>query len=217
MPQDWQFTILLLIAVLFLGWFAIGTHLNVRKGNQILKWIQSGLPLLGERTTIHWMGSSVMELKIAKAKSPFRNVETLAVFEPRDVPFLWGFTRWRGRRDLLIIRAQMEATPLFELEAFDPKGWTTSSTERDLKKKYWTQLNLGSASSLLAYYSGADGANAAKPLIDLAQRAGGSLVRLSLHRTIPNLEMHIRLPDLKSQTAQNLFQTARQLAQNSSH
>ena len=217
MPQDWQFTILLLIAVLFLGWFAVGTHLNVRKGNQILKWIQTGLPLLGERTTIPWMGSSVMELKIAKAKTPFRNVETLAVFEPRDVPVLWGLTRWRGRRDLLIIRAHMEAAPAFELEVFDPKGWTTSNTARDLKQKQWTPLNLGTSSMLQAYYSGAEGMTAAKPLIDLAQRAGGSLVRLSLHRTIPNLEMHLRLPDLNSQSAQNLFQNVRQIAQNSSH
>jgi len=215
MAQDWQFTVLLLAAILFLGWFALGTHLNVRKGNQVLAWLQSGLPLLGERTTMRWLGSSVMELKIAKAKSPFRNVETLAVFEPRDVPFLWGLSRWRGRRDILIIRAQMEATPAFELEAFDPKGWTTSSTERDLKKKNWAPLDLGSGSSVLAYYSGSDGANAAKPLIALAQRNGGSLIRLSLHRTIPNLELHIRLPDLKSQSAQNLFQNVKQIAQNS--
>lgn len=217
MPQDWQFTILLLAAIIFLGWFALGTHLNVRKGNQVLAWLQNGLPLLGERTTLRWLGSSVMELKIAKAKSPFRNVETLAVFEPRDVPFLWGLTRSRGRRDILIIRAQMEATPRFELEAFDPKGWTTSSTERDLKQKHWTPLDLGLASPLLAYYSGSDGTSSAKPLIALAQRNGSSLVRLSLHRTIPNLEMHIRLPDPKSQSAQDLFQNVRQIAQDSSH
>lgn len=216
MPQDWQFTLLLLIAILFLGWFAVGTHLNVRKGNQLLTWLQNGLPLLGERTTLRWMGSSVMELKIAKAKTPFRNVETLAVFEPRDVPFLWAFTRWRGRRDILIFRAQMEAAPRFELEVFDPKGWTTMGTERDVRKKDWKSIDLGSVSSLHAFYSGGDGGMDAKPLIDLATRAGGSLVRLSLHRSIPNLEMHVRLPDIKLQSAQNLFQKIKQIAQDSS-
>lgn len=216
MPQDWQFTLLLLIAILFLGWFAVGTHLNVRKGNQLLTWLQNGLPLLGERTTLRWMGSSVMELKIAKAKTPFRNVETLAVFEPRDVPFLWAFTRWRGRRDILIFRAQMEAAPRFELEVFDPKGWTTMGTERDVRKKDWKSIDLGSVSSLQAFFSGGDGGMEAKPLIDLATRAGGSLVRLSLHRSIPNLEIHVRLPDIKMQSAQNLFQKIKQIAQDSS-
>lgn len=214
-PDNITFTLLLLVAVVFLGSFAVGTHLNVRKGNQILSWLQSGLPVLGERTTMRWMGSSVMELKIAKAKTPFRNAETLAVFEPRDVPVLWAISRAQGRRDMLIFRAQMEATPRFELEAFDPKGWTTHNTERDVKKKHWTPLNLGSNSTVLAYYSGQDGATA-KPLIDLAQRAGGALVRLSLHRTVPNLEMHVRLPNLKSQSAESLFQAMKQIAQASS-
>jgi hypothetical protein len=215
-PDNIAFTLLLVAAAVFLGWFAVGTHLNVRKGNQVLSWIQTGLPLLGERTTMRWLGSSVVELKIAKARTPFRNVETLAVFEPRDVPILWAISRQQGRRDMLIFRAQMENTPAFELEVFDPKGWTTHDTERDLKKKNWTALNLGAGSPLLAYFSGSNAVNSAKPVIDLASQAGGSLVRLSLHRTIPNLEMHVRMPDLKSQSAQNLFQRIKQIAQDTS-
>ncbi len=215
MPESWEFTFLLLLAIVILGWFALGTGLNVRKGNAALRWLQSGLPLLGERTTMRWLGSSVVELKIAKGKPPFRNAETLVVLEPRDVPLLWAFARAQGRRDLLIVRAQLESAPPFELEAFDPNGWTTHHTERDVQKKNWTRLELGAGAALRAYYSGDAGARAAKPLIDLAARAGG-LVRLSLHRTVPNLEIHLKLPDLAAQSSRELFQRIRQIGESMS-
>ncbi|CAG0984040.1 hypothetical protein ANRL3_02323 [Anaerolineae bacterium] len=204
------FSLLLLVTLIVLGSFAIGTHLNVRKGDAILKWLRQGLPLIGERTTMRWLGSSVMELKIAKANAPFRNTETLAVFEPRDVLILWLWSRTRGRRDLLIFRAQLNTSPKFELEAFDPKGWTTHHTERDVKKKNWKPIELGDP-SLLAYHSGAR-AEQVKPLIDLATRAGGKLVRLSVHRNVPNLELHWLLPNPTKFSARELFLKIRQIA-----
>ncbi len=204
------FSLLLLVTLIVLGSFAIGTHLNVRKGDAILKWMRQGLPLIGERTTMRWLGSSVMELKIAKANAPFRNTETLAVFEPRDVLIWWLWSRARGRRDLLIFRAQLNTSPKFELEAFDPKGWTTHHTERDVKKKNWKSIEVGDP-SLLAYHSGAR-AEQVKPLIDLATRAGGKLVRLSVHRNVPNLELHWLLPDSSKFSAREMFLKIRQIA-----
>lgn len=214
MPQDFQFTFLLLLAILFLGWFALGTHANVRRGNAVLTWLQQGLPILGERASMRWLGSSVIELKIAKGKAPFRNVETLVVFEPRDVPLLWAFERMRGRRDLLIVRAHLESSPRFEMEAFDPGGWTTHGTERNVKNKNWTRLELDASKPLQAYFSGAEGRVAAKPMIDLAVRPGWELVRLSLHRSVPNLEVHYRLPNLAAQSSQSVFSKIRQISEN---
>ena len=81
------------------------------EGKWRVKWFREGLPLIGEKTTMRWLGSSVVELKIPKAKDPFRNAETLVVFEPRDVLLLWAYTRARGRRDMLIFRAQLRTRP----------------------------------------------------------------------------------------------------------
>src|SRR5574340_554342 len=95
--------------LLVVGWFAVGTHFNVRKGEDALRWLQDGLPLVGEKTTLHWLGSSVVELKIQQAKAPFRQAEVLVVLEPRDVAPLWGLARLRGRRDLFIFRGSLRA------------------------------------------------------------------------------------------------------------
>jgi len=202
-----------LAALVVVGWFALGTQANVRAGDRVLKWLRDGLPLVGEKTTLHWMGSSVMQLKIAKAKAPFRNIETLVVFEPRDVFFLWLWARVSGRRDLFIFRSQLNAAPGFELEVFDPKGWTTHKTERDVQKKNWTRLDLPNIPSLHAYYSGSAGAGAAESLTALATRAGGKLVRLSVHRNVPNVEVHWLLPDTKTDSAHSLFSNLRQIGE----
>jgi hypothetical protein len=205
MPDNVAFPFFLLIALVVVGGFALGTGWNVRKGNDALKWLREGLPIVGERTTLRWLGSSVVELKMAKAKSPYRDVETLVVFEPRDVIFLWAWSRMQGRRDLLIFRGHLIDAPKYEVEIFDPQGWTTHHTERDVLKKKWTRADLTDSPSLLAYYSGSAGADVAKTLTDIATRAGGKLVRLSVHRDMPNIEAHWLLPDPGAYKARDLY------------
>ncbi len=215
MPDYIGFALFVAAVLIFLGWFFVGTQWNVRKGDTVLKWLHDGLPLLGERTTMRWLGSSVVELKIAKAKDPFRNVETLIVFEPRDVLLVWAFFRLRGRRDLIIFRTQLRSAPTYELEAFDPKGWSTSHIDRNALGKNWSQLDLSATAhpQFLAYYSGGP-TTAPKPLIDLASQTGGKLVRLSVHRSVPNLEVHWLLPDVSSRpAARDLFTKLRQLGE----
>lgn len=213
MPESWGFPLFIAAVVLFLGWFAWGTQWNVRKGDSVLKWLRQGLPLVGERSTLRWLGSSVVELKIAKANDPFRSAETLVVFEPRDVAFIWVWSRLRGRRDTLIFRSQLRATPPFEMEIFDPKGWTTHTSESALRSKKWSRADLSADQRLVAYYSGAAGAAAAKELADLAGRAGGKLIRLSVHRNVPNIEVHWLLPDPGARPARELFLKLRELSQ----
>lgn len=212
MFENYAFSIFVFAAIIFVGGFAVGTQWNVRKGDRVLKWFRDGLPLIGERSTMRWLGSSVVELKIQKAKDPFRNAETLVVLEPRDVLLLWAFFHARGRRDLLIFRAQLRTAPTFELEVFVPRAWTTQQTERDVKRKNWTRLE-NFSSSFEAYYSGNGAEKIANPIIDLAKRAGGQLVRLSVHRTVPNLEIHWTLPDLQTSSSRDLFTNLRRVAE----
>ncbi len=217
MPDNIGFPLFVLAVLIFMGWFVIGTQWNVRKGDAVLKWLRQGLPLVGERSTMRWLGSSVIELKIAKAKDPFRTVETLVVFEPRDVVFIWAFFRLRGRRDLVIFRAQLRSAPTFELEVFDPRAWTAHSIARDVQKKNWTALEASeSAIAPQAYFSGGDPATA-RSLIALATRTGAKLTRLSVHRDVPNLEVQWLLPDVTSQTARDLFSKLRQLGEEVAH
>ncbi len=212
MPESWGLPLFIVAVILFLGWFAIGTQWNVRKGDAALKWLRQGLPLVGERTTMRWMGSSAMELKIAKASNPFRTAETVIIFEPRDVPVLWAFTRLRGRRDTLIFRSQLRAAPSFEMEAFDPKGWTSGGIERRARGKNFRQPNI-TVSPFNVYVSDNGDPAVAKRLVDSASHAGGQLLRLSVRRDVPNLEIHWVLPNAETCSARDLYLKMRQLSE----
>ena len=205
MFDNWEWFVFVVGALFFFGWFALGMQWNIRKGNNVLRWLRDGLPVIGEKTTMRWLGSSVVELKIEKARDPFRNAETLVVLEPRDVSLLWAFYRARGRRDLLIFRAQTRASPSFELEAIDPKAWTTHGIERDVQGKGWHALQIDGGSGLNVYLANEVEANRAKTLLAQTMNMGGKLVRLSVHRTVPNLEAHWLLPDTNALAARDWF------------
>jgi hypothetical protein len=204
-----QLSLFIIVVVLIVGWFAAGTHLNVRKGHDALRWLQDGLPLVGEKTTVRWLGSSAVELKIPEAKAPFRSAEVLVVLEPRDVPLIWWFSRLRGRRDLFIFRATLQHQPRHEFEVLDPTSWLGRPAEARARRDQWFQV---SAPAPLIAYSSHNNADPT-PLIKAANIDDCPLMRLSVRREQPSLELQWRLADLKPFSSQAAFDAARRLAE----
>jgi len=199
----------ILVVILVVGGFALGTHRNVRRGDDAMRWSQSGLPLVGDKTTLHWMGSSVLQLKIQNAKRPFREAEVLFVLEPRDIAPLWWLARARGRRDLFIFRSRLNQLPGFEFEAFAPKAWSARGREAQMRSQKWQPLT--ARESLVAYVP--EPLPSANRLLDLAALSGCPLVRLSIQRGDPNFEVHWPLAELKKLPASTVFETLRKLGE----
>jgi hypothetical protein len=204
-------SLLLLAAVVVLLWFALGTGRNIRKGNELLRWLQSGLPLLGRRTTLRWLGSSAVRLEIVDPRSPFRQAEVVVVLEPRDVGVLWAWARARRRRDFLIVRARLERAPRFELEAADLRGWTGRDALREMDPEAWSFADFGDPSIRAAHGPGAEPA-ATRQLWDRLAGASGGVWRLSIRRAPPHLEIHVLPPDTATATAEGLIRTVAEVA-----
>ena len=210
-----ELTIFIAAVVLILEWFAIGTQWNIRKGDSVLKWLQDGLPVIGERTTMQWLGSSVLKLKIEKANEPFRSAETLIVFEPRDVVLLWGWARMRGRRDLFIFRSELGSQPQLEIEALEPGAWSTGGIEKSLKKNRWQHLETAGGSSpgqLSIYCPGGDSAASAADLVNRASKKVRKVVRISVRRDRQTFELQYPLSRVNALPARELFSEIKQLA-----
>lgn len=197
------------VVIFVVGWFALGTHLNVRKGNDSLSWLQDGLSLVGEKTTLRWLGSSIVELKIQQAKSPFSHAELLFVLEPRDVAPLWWLARLRGRRDLFIFRGTLRKRPRLELEALDTASWPARGTERQFQAKQWTEFPL---SPPLVAYAPRQQTPAAQ-LVQAVDLTGCPLVRLAIRQTEPNLEIQWHLARVRRHAARDVLETLRQVAE----
>jgi hypothetical protein len=180
-----------LILVVML-WFALGTQWNIRKGNQLLRWLQRGLPILGRRTTLRWLGSSVVQLGIVEPETPFREATVAIVLEPRDVPVVWAFARSRGRRDFLIIRANLIRPPRFSMDVRDPRGWTGRPDDLDATDDRW-QAKDWPGGCVAHVGNGADEAVVRSAWSVLANASGG-VWRLTVQPIVPHVEVHLRPP-----------------------
>ena len=203
-----QLAIFVAVVILIVGWFALGTHINIRKGHRYMEWVQGGLPLFGEKTTLRWLGSSVVHLTIEKAHAPFRRVEVLVVLEPRDVPPLWLLSRLRGRRDLLIVRTELRFVPKLQVEILHPEAWTTHAIAREVQQLQWQLV----PADTLPYRAYALTAVDTAELIAAAAAAELNLVRVGVRRSNNALEVQWLLPAQPPSEARVAFTAVQRIA-----
>jgi hypothetical protein len=203
---------LLIGGLVILLWFALGTRTNIERGNRTLRWLQDGLPLLGRRTTMRWLGSSAVQLGIRDARAPFREAEVVVVLEPRDVSVLWAWARTRHRRDFLILRGELVHAPDFELEAGDARGWTGRDRVRRAGDGGWGQADWGDEHVVVRHTPDADQELAGWFWGRLGEASGG-VWRLSIRKEPPHVEIHVRPPDPDAIRAGQLFSAFRELGQ----
>lgn len=200
-------------AVAVVAWFSGGTIWNIRKGRTLMHWMQGGLPLLGERTTVRWLGSTAVEMVIRDGKAPFSGATVVIFLEPRDVPWMWALGRSRGRRDILIIRGVLHRPPAVEFEALDPASWSGREALARVPRN-WPVRQAAAPGDLIVHHADAAALAQADALLTLAQRAGLQVKRLSARRTEPNFQIHLSVPD-RQQPARDFFQAIRTLAERS--
>jgi hypothetical protein len=205
-------TVVFILGGIIMGWFALGMIYNLRRGDALLKWMQDGLPCIGQKTTFRWLGTSVAELVIAHAKKPFRRLDTLLFLKPRDVFWMTIASYFQGRNDIVIFRAHLNTVPLTDLELLDLKTWSGRDTEKRMRRRNWESttyqgLHLMAPAGLLNL-AAATLDRLAPPL----QNFSSSYARVSLSRTAPNLELHVPFPDQQTQPARQYFEALRDLA-----
>jgi hypothetical protein len=198
-------------AVAVVAWFAAGTIWNVRKGRALMRWMQAGLPALGERTTVRWLGSTAVEMVIRDGKAPFASVTTVIFLEPRDMPWMWALGRSRGRRDTLIIRSMLRRVPTVELEALDPVSWSGRDALPRVPRD-WSLRQPEGVGGVAVHYASAAALARADALLEQAQRAGLTIKRLSVRSSEPNFQLHVSLPD-GGQPARTFFGAVHALAE----
>jgi hypothetical protein len=197
--------ILVMAVALVLGWFAIGMTRNIRRGNAVLRWMQGGLPRIGEKTKLRWLGSSAVELSIDKAKSPFRKVDLLIVLEARDVPWFWLLGRLHRRRDMLIVRGQLTSAPRFEFDVFAPNSWSEQQASHT-DAAQWEPESLDGANFSAPAPTRSLSRPIALTLLTSARRVWPVVWRLSSRREFPQLELQVPLPDTNRADATQFFE-----------
>jgi hypothetical protein len=204
--------VLIGLLIVVMGWFAVGTIYNIRKGEAVMRWMQGGLPLIGERTTVRWLGTTAVEMVIAKAKPPFQQATLVIFMEPRDVPWFWGLARLQQRRDTLIIRAQLRAAPHADFEALNRASWSGRDALRRVESERWSVREPAAGESLALYYKTEGARDRAVALIEMARAAGLVIFRLAGRHSEPHLQLHLALPSTSGE-ARDFFKSVIDLSE----
>jgi hypothetical protein len=203
--------IIAIAAVALVAWFAAGTIWNVSRGRALMRWMQDGLPALGQRTTVRWLGSSAVEMVIREGKAPFTGLTLVIFLEARDTPWMWALGRARGRRDTLIIRGVLRRPPQVEFEALDAASWSGREALRRVPAE-WLVRQAAATGDLVVHYGSAAALTCADALLTKARRAALTVKRLSLRRTEPHFQIHVSLPDQR-QPARDFFEAVQAIAE----
>jgi hypothetical protein len=212
-PSAFGPALLIVLLLLVMGAFTIGTQRNISRGNRLLAWLQDGLPALGPRTTMRWLGSSVAELRIAEARPPYREAVVMVVLEPRDLGALWAMSRARGRRDFIVLRLSMRRAPRWEADLIDPAAWTAGHQRMDdtvlEDRDSWTDA---SGRPIRIADDGRSDVEALRKHWDALAEDSGGAWRISVRSTVPHLEIHLLPPDPERASARRLFAAVGALA-----
>ena len=198
------------VAIVVVAWFAAGTIWNVAAGRALMRWMQGGLPALGARTTVRWLGSTAVEMVIRDGKAPFAGATLVVFLEPRDLPWMWALGRARGRRDTLIVRGALRRTPSVEFEALDPASWSGRDALPRVPPE-WLVREAGAPGEPVVHHASAAALGHAEAMLALARGAGLAATRLSVRRAEPNFQLHVPLPD-RRRPARDFFDAVRALA-----
>ena len=207
------------LAILVVASFAAGSLANVRRGSAALRWMQGGLPKLGARTTVRWLGTTAVQLSLREPAAPFREVTVIVFLEPRDLPWAWAWARSRrgGRRDALIVRATLLDPPHLELEALDPQSWSGREALGRLPASAgWMAGGFVAPTGMRVLARAPEARARAEELLSLTARVGVPVWRFSVRSAAPHLQLHLALPGT-AVAASALFETVRRLAEAASH
>ncbi len=199
-------TIVVYLGVALLLWYAGAAFYNRKLGVRVYRWLQPGLGSLGEITRAKWLGSSGSgaRLLVGKAARPFRQVEVAFLLETRELLPLWLLNRSRGRRDRLIVRADLRSAPAGELEVLRRGDRRLRSLTAPEEGRAWTRIAEGLPEGLEALWRGGAPALPGR-LASFLQRYQGAVLRLSLARKSPHLILEIHLPELMAAPAEAFF------------
>ncbi len=195
---------LLVLALLLLLWYVIGTWYNRQRGIRTLNWLREGLGSLGGRLHASWIGSAASggRLIIDKAGPPLRQMEVTFLLESRELLPLWLVNLVRGRRDELIIKAHLRSPRQGVVEVLLPGSQLEQTLRQDSRFSWrWEDAPHG----LHVAYRGKQGEIVKAAVIPFVQNYGDFLRRFSLRKDQPHLLIHARLAGLIDHSPDKFF------------
>jgi hypothetical protein len=202
MPDTQTIGVYLVVAFagLFLLWYFAGAFLTRRRLAMAARWVYQGLDLYRDptpdrtRASIKWLSTNAFNILFENARPPLSAVVATVLLRSRDMMTIWLIDRLSGRRDLLMLRYDLERQPIWGVEIFRPRSILAGDSRRIATDEGWT-IEPDHDPTLLAAHGGGKAGELCHALLAALGQDRRLLVRLSVRRQSPHLSLGLDMPD----------------------
>ena len=202
---EWIVIGLSLIIFLF---FIIGNYINNQRSRDVLRWLRRGLATFGEvkSSLLSAPTTSGIRMKIEPADgSPLKDILVNLVLERRENLPLWIYQLLRGKRDHLVIMANVQPIPEGEVHGYHQSNLGPVEAARRGEKASLTFVK--QAGDFHIFVQGGVEPNLVNRVEKLVAQYPALLREASLVRKSPQLTIDLRFSALKECDPQSFFQS----------
>jgi hypothetical protein len=163
-----------------------------RRAHRLALWSKRFIDPLGGTQRIRWLGGQAFRMEVEDPKAPFRSLMVTGLVESWDVPMVWAWNRLHGRRDMVLIQAQLREQPLWGLEVFRPGTLLAGDARHFARQEGWQEAPLD---EFVAATGGDGPTRLAVELIGLLDSERPRLVRLAVRRQGTHFTVALNVPD----------------------
>ncbi len=199
------------LCVILAAWFFVGNYLNEQKAQRISRWAREGLKKFGTLGALRRMDPSSigMRLMVEGKKGPFPQLEVLVNLTRRENFPLWLYQTARRKRDLLIVKANLDSPPKSESHLL-LKTDTALLNVLNAADSHPLMVRLEEGDHRL-YYRGYLDESTEASIKSFLEQFPGIVQRLSLQPKAPHLTVHAYITTLSFQPGETFFQALSEL------
>jgi hypothetical protein len=212
-PESIGLPIAAAIGALLIGWYFAGNEVMRRRSHRLAIWCKRVIDPLGGTQKILWISGQAFRLEVDGPKAPFRSVLLTGLVESWDVPVVWAWNRFHGRRDVILLQASLRELPLWGFEVYRPGTLLAGDARNFARSEGWPEAPLESASDLIAAAAGDPPRHLAADLVAALNAERGRLIRLAVRRQGHHLTLALNVPDPQRFDPQAASDVLQRLAQ----
>src|SRR5439155_308443 len=131
----------LLIArgAVLIGWYLVGNEVIRRRSRRLAAWAKRALDPLGGAQSVRWLSTQSFRLEVERPRAPFRSAALVGLAESWDVPMIWLWNRRHGRRDMVLLHADLRQQPIWGLELFRPGSLLAGDARHLASQEGWAE------------------------------------------------------------------------------
>ena len=197
--------IVIILCILTGLWYVTGFYYNRRKSKTVAGWLYTGLSPYGDVKVSRLKGTAAWgaQFHVDCRKAPFRYFEVTFLLDPRENLPLWIYNRLLGKRDEIVLKANLSRVPPQELEAaYKGDHQFKNLVDGEQNRPYeWMSV----PPWFVLAYRGRKDLDALDHLKDLLKKYDRGISRISIQRKDPHLLMRANLSALQAEPAEKFL------------